>query len=198
MLADVKPARSPATYEDVLAAPEHLVAEIVDGELYLSPRPASPHARASSMIGVAVGGPFDGPSGGGVAPGGWWILDEPELHLAADVVVPDVAGWRRERLPAIPDVPYFELAPDWVCEVASPSTAALDRSKKMRVYARAGVKHLWLVDPLVRTIEAYRRHEESGRWLLLETAAGSSVARIEPFDAVELDVARWWLEPASP
>jgi Uma2 family endonuclease len=111
--------RKPATYADVLAAPDHVVAEILDGELHLSPRPAPRHAAASSGLGGALHGPFDRGRGG---PGGWRILDEPELHLGADVVVPDLAGWRRTRLPRLPDEAYFTLAPDWICEVVSPST----------------------------------------------------------------------------
>ena len=122
-----------ATYEDVLNAPENKVAEILDGELFLSPRPAPRHAAAASSLGGRVGGPFDGGIGG---PGGWWILDEPELHFGEHVLVPDLAGWRRERMPAIPDVAFFTLAPDWVCEVLSPSTARIDRGEKLPIYAR--------------------------------------------------------------
>ena len=198
MLEAVKPARRPATYDDILAAPEHVVAEIVDGELFTSPRPASPHARAASWLGAVVTSSFDGPAGAGPSPGGWWILSEPELHLGPDVVVPDVAGWRRERMPRIPDVPYFDFAPDWVCEIASLSTAALDRGRKMRVYARAGVEHLWLVDPLVKTLEIYRRaaDHEPPAWLLEVTHTGTDVVRTAPFAAIELDLARWWIDTA--
>jgi Uma2 family endonuclease len=124
-------AKSPATYEDLLRVPEHQLAEIVNGELVVSPRPASRHARASTRLGGSLHG-FDREPGGD-APGGWLLLDEPELHLGergAQVVVPDLAGWRRERLPELPDVPWFELAPDWVAEVASPSTARHDRVVK--------------------------------------------------------------------
>jgi Uma2 family endonuclease len=123
----MEPARRRATYEDLTQVPEHMVAEIIDGELYASPRPASPHARSASVMGGDLGGPFDRPPGGPEAPGGWWILDEPELHLGPDVMAPDLAGWRRERMPRIPDVAYFEQAPDWVCEVVSPRTGILDR-----------------------------------------------------------------------
>ncbi|HZR84053.1 MAG TPA: Uma2 family endonuclease [Candidatus Binatia bacterium] len=192
----MKPARRPATYEDLLAVPDNLVAEIVDGELFTSPRPAAPHAIAAAALGGDVLGPFNGPPGHARGPGGWWILMEPELHFGPDVVVPDFAGWRRERLPRIEDVPYFTLAPDWVCEVASPSTAALDRGRKMGVYARASVPNLWLVDPLARTVEVYRLTEHHGRpaWLLAVTHVGGETVRIEPFDAIELELARWWLE----
>ena len=130
--------RRSATYDDLRQVPAHLVAEILDGKLYVSPRPAPRHARSSSGLGVSLG-PFDSGRGG---PGGWYILDEPELHLAPDVVVPDLAGWRRERLPRLPNEAFFTLAPDWVCEVISPSTAAMDRVKKLTIYARESVA-LW-------------------------------------------------------
>src|SRR5437867_3814671 len=142
MVPSVTAPRRRATYADLLEVPEHLVAEIIDGELLTSPRPASPHALAASAIGSALVDRFNGPPGGADAPGGWWILDEPELHLGDDVVVPDLAGWRRERMPVLPDVVGFTLAPDWVCEVISPSTARIDRGRKLRVYAREQVAHL--------------------------------------------------------
>jgi Uma2 family endonuclease len=185
------PARKRATYRDLLDLPEHVVGEIIDGELYASPRPASPHARASSAIGSDLFGAFDGPSGRTTAPGGWWILDEPELHLGTDVLVPDLAGWRRERLPHMPNVPFFELAPDWVCEVISPTTGALDRGRKLHVYAREGIAHCWLVDPLAKTLEVYRL--EAGRWVVACTYAGAAQVHAEPFEAHLLDLARWWL-----
>ena len=119
-------------------------------KLYATPRPSPRHARASSSLGVTLGGPFDHGRGG---PGGWYLLDEPELHLAADVVVPDLAGWRRERLPALPTDAYIALAPKWVCEILSPSTASTDRVRKLRIYARERVSHAWLIDPLARTLE---------------------------------------------
>lgn len=185
------PAKRRATYEDLLQVPDHLVAEIVAGELYTSPRPASPHARAAWCLGQDVG-PFDDDPGGPRGPGGWWILFEPELHLDADVLVPDLAGWRRERMARIPNTAAFSLAPDWVCEVVSPGTARLDRIGKMPVYARAGVGHLWLVDPLAQTLEVYRL--EAGRWLVAQALGGSERVRAEPFDAIEVDLSRWWLD----
>jgi Uma2 family endonuclease len=188
----VKSARRPATYDDLRKVPEHMVAEIIDGELITSPRPAFPHARAASVLGSDLMGGFDGPPGGIDAPGGWWFLDEPELHFGADVVVPDVAGWRRARVPVIPNVVAFEQAPDWVCEVISPSTAQTDRGSKMRIYGREGVSHLWLLDPLARTLEVYRR--ESERWVVAATYAGDAAVRAEPFEALSLTMRRWWLE----
>lgn len=178
-----------ATYDDLRQVPDHRVAEIVDGDLHVSPRPASRHALAASVLGSDLGQPFHHGRGG---PGGWWILDEPELHLGEDVLVPDLAGWRRERMPEFPDTAAFTLAPDWVCEVVSPGTERLDRAKKMPVYARENVSRLWLLSPLARTLEVYRLTES--RWLLLATHAGAARVRAEPFEAVELDLALLWGE----
>ena len=128
-------------------------------------------------------------------PGGWWILDEPELHLGDDILVPDLAGWHRDRLAAIPDAAYMTLAPDWVCEVISPATERMDRSRKMRIYAREGLTHLWLLDPLVRTLEALLL--EGGRWVLLETYSDTDVVRVEPFDAIEIALSALWSDPPA-
>lgn len=183
-------ARRFATYEDLLRLPEHVVGEIVDGELYASPRPAARHAFAGSSIGADLGSTFGRRRGGR---GGWWLLYEPELHLGPDVLVPDYAGWRRERMPQVPDVPAFTLAPDWICEILSPSTARLDRYRKLPVYARHGVGHAWIVDPALRSLEVYRLHGE--HWLLVATHEGDAPLRAEPFDEVELDPSEWWVGP---
>lgn len=190
----VELARKRATYADVLAAPVHMVAEIINGELVTSPRPAPPHARAASRLGVILGSSFDHDSEG---PGGWWIIDEPELHLSApgEPVVPDIAGWRAERLPELPDSAYFALAPDWVCEVLSPSTEARDRADKMPIYARAGVGHAWLLDPLVQTLEVFRL--QAPKWVLVETFKGRSTIRAEPFEAAEVDLGQLWRRRVS-
>lgn len=187
-------ARRRATYADVIAAPEHLVAEIINGELVTSPRPGPAHARAASVLGDVIGGPFDRGAGG---PGGWWILYEPELHLQApgEPIVPDLAGWRIERMPELPDTAYFELASDWVCEVLSPSTEARDRTEKMPIYAAAGVRHAWLVDPVLETLEVFRREGE--RWLVIEAYRGNRSVRAEPFDAVEVDLSPLWRRRAG-
>jgi len=183
------PAKGRATYEDLLEVPPHRVAEIVDGDLHVSPRPASRHALAKSVLGFDLASRFDLGRGG---PGHWWLLHEPELHFRDDVLVPDLAGWRRERMPEFPDTAAFTLAPDWVCEVVSPITERLDRAKKMPVYAREGVAFLWVVNPAARTLEGYRLSE--GRWLLLGTHEGAAQVRAEPFEAVELDLAPVWGE----
>src|SRR5882672_4024682 len=144
-----KPLKIGATYDDLVEVPDNFVAEMFDGELYASPRPAMPHTRAASKLHGMLDGPFD-------RPGGWWLLIEPELHFRNDVLVPDLAGWRRERLAALPADPYMTLAPDWICEVLSPSTESLDRGKKLRIYAPEGVAHAWLLDPLRQTLEVLR------------------------------------------
>ena len=184
---DESPAPRRATYQDVLDAPPHRVAEIVDGALHTHPRPAIPHARASSSLGVELGSTFGRNRGG---PGGWWIVFEPELHFDEDILVPDLAGWRRERMPKLPDAAYITLAPDWVCEVLSPSTRKLDLCGKRPVYAHEGVAHLWLVDPLARTLEAFELRE--GQWTLIATAADADPVGIPPFDAVTFSLADLW------
>ena len=182
-----EPAIRRATYEDLLQVPEHLVAEILDGELHTHPRPAPRHARASSVLGGKLTDPFDIGSGG---PGGWLILDEPELHLDGEIMVPDLAGWRRERMPGLPETAWFETAPDWVCEVLSPRTARDDRVIKMPLYAKFGVGHLWLVDAILRTLEAYELRES--RWSLLTTLKETDRVRLAPFDAIEFSLADLW------
>ncbi len=172
-----------------LAVPEECVAEILDGELHVQPRPRVRHARATSRLGGDLSG-FDREGAGG--PGGWIILFEPELHLGPrpDRVVPDLAGWRRERMPELPDTAAIELAPDWVCEVLSDGTERVDRTKKRRIYAREGVSYLWLVSPDQRVLEVFRLQGE--HWVLLETFEGDSAVRAEPFDAIELLLGSLW------
>src|SRR5687768_7508101 len=177
------PLRRRATYDDFMAVPEHLVAEVIDGELYTSPRPGPRHAVAVSRLLSLLHGPFEFGRGG---PGGWSILFEPELHLGADVLVPDIGAWRRERFPQLPDEAYFSVAPDWVCEVQSPSTAALDRGKKLRVYAREGVNHAWMLDPLAETLEVLRL--ERGLWTIVSTHVERRVVHPEPFHALGLEL----------
>ncbi len=181
------PAPAPATYEDLCRVPEHLVAEILDGELLTHPRPAPRHALAFSNLTESLVGPFAKGRGG---PGGWWIIGEPEVHLGAQVLVPDLAGWRRERMPSIPDTAWFDLAPDWVCEILSPSTARTDRVLKMRIYAEHGVAHLWLLDPDLRTLEIYGL--ESGRWVLLGSHAGEETVEAPPFEGLALALPELW------
>ena len=175
------------------SVPETMIAEILDGELFTMPRPARPHTNTASLLGGELHAPFRRGRGG---PGGWVILDEPELHLGPkpDKVVPDLAGWRRERMPdavGADDAPsHFELVPDWVCEILSPRTEASDRGRKMRIYRREGVGHAWLINPLTRTLEIYRL--DRGQWMLIDTHDGDAVVRAEPFDAIELSLEALW------
>lgn len=179
-----------ATYDDVLNAPEDKVAEILDGELILSPRPGLRHAGAQAAVHAKLWSRFDDGERG---PGGWVVVTEPELHLGSSVIVPDVAAWRRERLPTVPDRPWLDLAPDWVCEVLSPSTERTDRVRKLRVYAEAGVAHAWLVNPTERTLEVLQLKD--GAWMIVGVCSGSDVVRIHPFEALELELGRLWPEP---
>jgi hypothetical protein len=183
-----RPAERLASYEDLLALPENLVGEILSGTLYTHPRPAPRHAYAYSALGYLIGGPFGGGIGG---PAGWWIIDEPELHLGGDILVPDIAGWRRERMPRMPETAWFELSPDWVCEILSPSTARTDRAIKMPLYAREGVAHLWLVDPGAQTLEVYAL-QERGHWLLLDTLKEDDRVSQPPFEAVTFALDALW------
>ena len=180
------PARK-ATYRDVLEAPAHMVAEIVKGVLHTQPRPASRHALAGSSLGMEIGNPFQRGRGG---PGGWWIVDEPELHFGEDILVPDLAGWRRERMPDYPDTPYFTLAPDWVCEILSPSTRTFDLEEKRPIYAREGVGHLWFVDPAARTLEAFALQD--GAWTPAGSAREDEPVAFPPFQAVTFPLDALW------
>ena len=176
-----------ATYENLFDLPEHIVGEIIHGQLITHPRPAPRHIVASSAIGDELVGPFQKGRGG---PGGWWILDEPELHLGLDILVPDLAGWRRERLPTMPDTAFFTLPPDWVCEVLSPDTARVDRADKMPIYATQGVPSLWLIDPISRTLEVLVLRE--GRWSLEHVYQQDDEVRAVPFEAVALSLEVLW------
>ena len=180
-------ARKRASYQDVLDAPSNMVAEVVFGVLYTNPRPAPPHARTASVLGMDLGGPFDRGRGG---PGGWVLLDEPELHFEEDILVPDLAAWRKERFARTNDA-YFTIAPDFVCEVLSRSTEKIDRADKMSIYAREKVNHAWLVDPVARTLEVYRR--QASDWLRIGVFRDDARVRAEPFDAIELELDALWL-----
>jgi Uma2 family endonuclease len=190
------PRRKRATYQDVLDAPEHMVAEVLDGELHVMPRPRRRHLRTASGLGSLLFGAFDMGTGG---PGGWRILDEPELHLGAepDIVVPDIGGWREGRLVDSEEIdePFITVIPDWVCEILSPGTRRTDRMKKMPIYAREKVGHVWLVDPAERTVEVFR-HEGSS-YVLVGTFGGDASVRAEPFDAIEISPAYLWGRPGG-
>ncbi len=176
-----------ADYRDVLGAPPHLVAEVVDGSLRTQPRPAPRHAWASSGLGARISPPFNYGDGG---PGGWWIVDEPELHLGEDILVPDLAGWRRERMPQFPDTAWFDVAPDWACEVLSPRTRKIDLYEKRPIYAREGVVHLWFVDPLARGLEAFELQD--GQWLLIASLKDDEDVTVPPFEAITFSLGDLW------
>ncbi len=178
---------SQATYQDVLDAPPHMVAEIVSGKLYTHPRPAFGHAIASSGLMKSIGPPFDFGRGG---PGGWLTVFEPELHLGVDIVVPDIAGWRRERIPVLPTGAYCTLAPDWVCEVLSPSTRKLDLGCKRATYARDGVGFIWLVDPDARSLEAFELH--GTEWVLIDQLFDDASVSLPPFEAISFNLGDLW------
>jgi len=182
-------AKRKATYEDLVALPGNVVGEIIHGVLHANPRPAKPHAAAAAALGEELGPPFKRGRGG---PGGWIILDEPELHLGEHVVVPDLAGWRRERMPTLDDAAFFTLAPDWVCEVLSSRTAKVDRTEKLPIYAAHGVGHAWLVDPRLRTLEVLRR--DGPLWVIVGTYQDDARVRAEPFDALELELGILWAD----
>ena len=177
-------------------APETMVAEILDGELHTMPRPRPRHGRAATRLVGQLTSFDDDPGEPGASPGGWVLLLEPEIHLGPkpDKVVPDVAGWRRERLPPFvfdDDAPgAITIAPDWVCEVLSDRTERIDRGKKMRIYRREGVRHVWLLSTTLETLEVYRL--DAGNWTLAETFEGNGVVRAEPFDALGLSLGRFW------
>lgn len=184
--------RRQALYEEYCAVPEYRKAEIIDGTLYEMPRPAPPHANAASVLGGELNMAFQQGRGG---PGGWWILHEPELHLVPlEPMSPDLAGWRVERMSNLPSTAYFELAPDWVCEILSPSTNWVDRVRKMPIFGRHGVKHVWLLDPIAQTLEV--NYFDSDRtWRGVRVIQGETRVRVAPFEAIELDLSRLWPTP---
>jgi Uma2 family endonuclease len=183
--------KKPATYDDILALPDNVVGQILGGELFVSPRPASPHGFAASGLHMVLA-PMSLRGGRGGRPGGWSIVFEPELHLHGDVLVPDLAGWRYETMPQRPSVKVFELRPDWVCEVQSPSTAAIDRHRKMPIYQREGVGHVWLIDPADRTVEVHSLVGQSYQWVVIPV--DQQKVRAAPFEEIEIDLTELWTD----
>jgi len=191
-VSDLAKKKRPAVYADLLKLPEGAIGEIVDGELFVSPRPNPQHALAEAGVTEVLRGPFQSGKDGG--PGGWWILPEPELHLGPDendkIFVPDLAGWKKERLPKLPSESFISVVPDWICEILSPSNMRLDRTKKVPRYGELGVRHLWLVSPRDKTLEVLKL--ENGKWVLLGTHADDEKVRAEPFQAIEFDLRVLW------
>ena len=177
----------PATYADIEAAPEHLVAEIIDGTLVTHPRPAPRHAVTSHALAAELGQPFQKGRGG---PGGWVFFNEPEIKFGDNILVPDIAAWRRGRFSGYPDTNWMEIAPDWLCEVLSPSTEKRDRTVKFRIYAEAGISHLWLIDPRLQILEAYELRD--GGRQRLGAWNGDQTVRVPPFDAITIALADLW------
>lgn len=183
--------KRPATYADLEAVPEHLVAEIIDGELMTHPRPSPRHGGAANALGYELTGPFQKANGG---PGGWVFFIEPEIKFGGDLLVPDIAGWRRERLPTYPERNFFEIVPDWLCEILSGSTERRDRTLKMRIYGAAGIPHFWLIDPRLQMLEAFEN--SSGRWTKFGDWNSDDTVRAPPFDAIQFNLAGLWpLDP---
>ncbi len=181
--------RQSSLYDELCALPEGVTGEIINGELHAMPRPSGRHGLAESALNVDLGGPFGFGRGG---PGGWWIIPEPEIHFVLDkeVAVPDLGGWRRERMPAIPEGHRFKVVPDWVCEILSPSTTKKDRILKLPFYAHYGVAYAWVVDPLAHTLEAFELRQ--GFWVLIATLADDAPVRVPPFDAIEFPLSDLW------
>jgi Uma2 family endonuclease len=176
-----------ATYQDILDLPDNLIGEILMNQIITQPRPAPKHIRAASSLGINIGKDYDDKKG---KFGGWWIFDEPEIHLGNHVVVPDLAGWRRERMPTLPDEAFFNLAPDWICEILSPSTARADRVLKMPIYAEFEINHLWIVDPNLQTLEVFERQNK--HWLLLKTYQQDDLICAPPFVELEFSLNALW------
>lgn len=185
--------RTGATYADIEALPPHVTGQIVDGELHTSPRPARGHGVAASRLGGIINTAFDLAMNG---PGGWCIINEPELHLGDAVLVPDIAGWRIERWPSTAAGHGIQVAPDWICEVLSPSTEGFDRVIKMKAYARAGVSYAWLVHPTLHVVEIYE--QTNGFWTRLDAVGGVDDLCAAPFDAITIPLAKIWLHPPTP
>jgi Uma2 family endonuclease len=183
------PARQPATYEDLLALPNHVVGQLIAGELIVTPRPSRRHSKAAAALSGELIPPFDFGRGG---PGGWVILLEPEVRLGEHVVVPDLAGWRRERFPVSEEHNWISEVPDWVCEILSPNTVRVDRITKMPLYGEHGVRHVWIVDPISRTLEVFGL-QPSGAWLTLALHAEDETVRAEPFREAEIKLSNFWL-----
>jgi Uma2 family endonuclease len=189
-----QPARRPPTYSDLLALPDDVKAEILDGQITALPAPRPRHSKPQRALGRFIGGPYDDDDGFG-GPGGWWIFIEVDIQLGGDVVRPDLSGSRRERLPR-PDTRPITIAPDWVCEILSERHEARDRVTKKRLYAEHGIASYWVVDPQARTLEAFSL--EKGQWVDAGSFDDSAVARIPPFHAVELPIGRLFLPRAEP
>jgi Uma2 family endonuclease len=184
-----EPVKKEATYEDLYSIPENMTGEIIEGELIVTPRPARRHIEVASSLGGELVPPYRFGRGG---PGGWLIYDEPEIHFGKNVIVPDLAGWKSERLSTTAEEHCFTVPPDWVCEILSPGTARTDRVKKMRIFAAYNVPYAWIVDPMLMILEVFKL--ESGNWVVRGLYAENEKVRAEPFEELEIDLRNLWLE----
>jgi Uma2 family endonuclease len=187
-----EPAKRNATYDDLLALPDDVRGEIIFGSLYVHPSPAPPHGSSQFSLSVEIGGPFQKGRGG---PGGWWFMTVHELHLGPHVAQPDIAGWRRERMPTLPTTAWVDIAPDWICEVLSPSTEGIDPGPKRRIYATYGVNHLWYLHPVERYLEVSALRD--GTWVHIDTVQEAEEFRAPPFEAVAFRLADLWPMPQA-
>jgi Uma2 family endonuclease len=185
-----KPAKEKSAYQDLYGLPENKIGEIIGGELYATPRPSPSHSNVESGLQTIIRGAYQYGWRGG--PGGWIILFEPELRMGEDIVVPDLAGWRKERLPRPPETNWIEIRPDWICEVLSPGTAKLDKNRKMPLYAEYSVPFLWLIDPSAKTLDVFTL--SSQQWILVSSYAEDDKLRAVPFEAIEIDLTDLWWE----
>lgn len=183
-----EPAKKRATYDDLYTIPDNMVGEIVDGELHAMPRPSPKHAKAASDLSGIVISSYRFGRGG---PGGWIILYEPEIQLGEHTLVPDIAGWKKERFPLHVETNWIEVVPDWLCEVLSPGTMRLDKTKKMPIYAEYGVRHIWLVNPMEKTLDVFKL--VSGGWMVSNSFVEDDRVIAEPFQEIEIDLAEIWL-----
>jgi Uma2 family endonuclease len=185
-----EPANKEATYSDLFDIPENMTGEIINGELIAAPRPSRRHVYASTSLGGKLTPPYQFGEANG--PGGWIIIIEPEVGLGRNILVPDLAGWKRERFPVAEDHNWISTPPDWVCEVLSPGTAKIDKTGKMSIYAQHTVPYLWFIDPLAKTLDAFRL--ENGKWVVVGLFVGSDTIRIAPFEEAEIDLNALWLD----
>ncbi|GLI33534.1 Uma2 family endonuclease [Desulforhabdus amnigena] len=184
-----EPAKRKATYEDLFSIPENMTGEIINGELVVTPRPSRNHVETTSSLGYRLGPSYQFGEGG---PGGWIILIEPEIGFGEDILVPDLAGWRRERYPKEEPHNWISVPPDWICEVLSPSTLRRDKVEKTPIYARHGVSYLWFIDPIAKTLDAFRLQD--GDWVLAGVYMENDKVRTEPFIDIEINLSDLWLE----
>jgi Uma2 family endonuclease len=183
--------RMKLTYEDLCNVPDDMTGEIIDGELSLTPMPSKQQIHTGTKLANAVVAAYHFGTKG---PGGWIILDEPDLAFGEDILVPELAGWKEDRFIVSWEHHWISVAPDWVCEIISPETAQRDRTQKMPIYERNGVSYVWLIDPAEKSLEIFRL--ESGKWGAPTLYTGNDKVRAEPFEQTEINLGDLWLKDA--